>query len=118
MRFSLIHTMRSAILAIIFILIITYPFSVSLKVLDDVWYTHPYIDEMFWIPASNIAFQDFFITHDFSKETWDQAYYSWGNYNPTIGKFIMGIVNGEHFRLRKERKNLPLRFPSPLLKRF
>jgi len=83
--------MRSAILAIIFILIITYPFSVSLKVLDDVWYKHPYIDEMFWIPASNIAFQDFFITHDFSKETWDQAYYSWGNYNPTIGKFIMGL---------------------------
>jgi len=83
--------MRNTILAILCALIIAYPFSVSLKVLDNVWYKRPYIDEMFWIPVSNIAFQNFFITRDFSKETWDQEYYSWGNYNPTIGKFIMGL---------------------------
>ena len=83
--------MRNTILTIIYTLIIIYPFSISLKTLDNVWYKRPYIDEMFWIPVSNIAFQNFFIKHDFSQETWDQEYYSWGNYNPTIGKFVMGL---------------------------
>jgi len=83
--------MRKFVPAIVFILIISYPFSISLKALDKVWHKRPYIDEMFWIPVSNIAFQDFFINHDFSQATWDREYYSWGNYNPTIGKFIMGL---------------------------
>jgi len=105
---------KNCILAIIFILIITYPLSLSLKVLDDVWYENPYIDEMFWIPASNIAFEDFFIHGDFSQETWDQEYYTWGNYNPTIGKFIMGFFI--HWRGDNQWREFPVKEGTKELK--
>lgn len=55
---------------------------------DDSDFYHP--DEGLWTAVGKYSFQKYFIEHDWSRDSWDVDFTTFGRQNPTVGKFIIG----------------------------
>ncbi len=82
-RFAALHN------GVLLLLLVPFLCITFFRDLEDLSTYH--VDETIWIPYGNQIFQLYFIHHDFSSPFWQDDFYSYGAYNPPIGKYLIGF---------------------------
>lgn len=82
-RFSALHN------GVLLLLLMPLLLIAFFRNLEDLSTYH--VDETIWIPYGNQVFRLFFIRHDISSTFWQDDFYTYGTYNPPIGKYLIGF---------------------------